>query len=110
MKEKESENLGFANRAREGESINPVLEHVPPELVDELARGNEIQNSFLEMFADVSFYRAAKVLVDLLDSGDDDIRMRAASKLVDLRKEVYKAQKQQKLVKPIMDKLFEDGF
>lgn len=110
MTEKETENLGFVARAREGESVNPLIDKLPPELANEITEGTDMQNAFLELFADASFYKAAKVLVELLDSGDDEIRVRAASKLVDLRKDVYKSQKQTKLVKPVMDKLFEDGF
>ena len=100
-----SENLA---KIREGTPSDDLI--VPEGFQARLEKKQGLRNVALEVFADSVFYKAADCLVELLDDPEPEIRVKAASKLLDLRKEVYKVQSTKKIVEPIMTKLFDDGF
>lgn len=100
---------GFVAEVLQGVCVEE-LPSVPEGAEDRLSVRENVRNKAFEMFSDAAFYKAAKRLVELLDDEDSNVAVKAASKLVDMRRDVYKTQSSKKQVKAVMNKLFDDGF
>jgi len=117
MASREDESLKTSKQAQDGflaavleGTVVDVLEAVPEGAEDLLSKRESLRNKAFEVFADSAFYRAAHRLLELLDDPDASVAVKAASKLVDMRRDVYKTQSSKKQVKAVMNKLFDDGF
>ena len=105
----QSAEQAFVERVLEGLVVDKVT--ALPEDAEKLLETKEsLRSKALELFADSVFYKAAARLVELLEDEDPKVCVQAAKALVDLRRDVYKVQATKKTVKPLLDKLFEDGF
>jgi hypothetical protein len=100
---------GFVSEVLEGACVD-VLINVPEGAEERLVSREGLRNKAFEVFADGAFYRAAKRLLELMEDEDPTVAVKAASKIVDMRRDVYKTQSTKKQVKAVMDKLFDDGF
>lgn len=110
MTQEKNASIDGVDLIRQGVSIDD-LQVVSFYEIEEAIKGRQdARNTALELFSDSVFYKAANKLVELLDDQDPNISVKAASKLLDLRKEVYKVQSTKKVIKAVGDKLFDDGF
>ena len=109
LKSGEQDAEGFVVQVLEGACVDE-MPAVPENAEARLVSREAVRHRAFEVFADAAFYKAARRLVELLDDEDPNVAVRAASKLVDMRRDVYKAQSTKKQVKAVMDKLFDDGF
>lgn len=98
----------FVTKVRDGVVVDDCV--VPAEAEKWLESKETLRNKALEVFADSAFYKAANRLVELLDEEDPKIAVAAAKALLDLRRDIYKVQSTRKSMKPLIDKLFDDGF
>ena len=105
----ESAERAFVDAVADGVCVDS-LETLPESALRRLEAHEALRNKALELFADSVFYKAARRLVEMMDSEDEKIVVSAAGKLLDLRRDVYKAQSLRKQAKVPLDKLFEDGF
>lgn len=110
MTHEKNQNLGGVQAIREGVCIDDIPGLSSSEIESAIKERQEARNTALELFSDSVFYKAAKKLVELLDDEDPNVVVKAAGKLLDLRKEVYKMQSTKRVIKSIGDKLFDDGF
>lgn len=110
MTEQNKGNLRLREQLTAGTSLADLPEAPDVALSEVLNFRVELRESSLELFADSVFYKAAKKLVDLLDDEDPQIVLKAASKLIDLRRDTYKVRSNAKTMMDLGDKLFDDGF
>lgn len=101
-------------RSGEHEAAGKSLYDVPAlsdfEVAEAIKDRKELREGHLEWFADTVFYKAAQKLIELLDNEDPNVVVRAASKLIDLRRDTYKTRSTAKVFEDLGDKLFDDGF
>lgn len=109
LKTNEQTEDGFLVTVLEGTCVDE-LSSVPEGAENRLVKRETLRNKAFEVFADGAFYRAARRLLELTEDPDPEVAVKAACKLVDMRRDVYKTQSTKKQVKAVMEKLFDDGF
>ena len=109
LKTSEQDEKAFLSEVMEGTCVD-VLPVIPEGAEEALSKREGVRNKAFEVFADSAFYQAARKLLELMHDPDPSVAVKAASKLVDMRRDVYKTQSSKKQVKAVMNKLFDDGF
>lgn len=110
MESSRTKDLHFAESARNATEPLPFTTEGLREFVDLVSQNSGASTALYELVIEKVFFKAVKTLVELCDSPEDEISVRAASKLADLRNSTYKSVKTKNIVEPLMNKLFEDGF
>jgi hypothetical protein len=110
MTEQKLESIRSGEHEPAGKSLYDVPALSDFEVAEAIKDRKELREGHLEWFADTVFYKAAQRLVELLDNEDPSVVVKAASKLIDLRRDTYKVRSTAKVMEDISDKLFDDGF
>jgi hypothetical protein len=110
MQQEESESLQFPEivQVREGIPVDDLPDREGFRFAIE--KKKKLRHAGFELRVEGVFEKAIKCLVDCLEGEEPEIRIKAASKLLDLRRDVYKAQSTEKTTETVINKLFEDGF